>query len=297
MKPEERLREEEKVQEKQAVANGWNAERVQGKEDLRRGRNVGHSELDAWGKGVTGTGQSVTGCKVHGRNDMEEFRRNLLKGLAEAKKWLDEDLLRSHKREEQRQRKEAENVAEKALRRFVRRQRVKRMMQGVAMAAFVVAVGVSGTVGLTLVQTQPRLEEGSAAIGARKRKEPAPQTPPEENSAAEDGVSLDEPPEASPSPTLGLDGGSALAEAVRHALPLPPNGLPGQRAAPCHPLGEDIGGHCWFKHQLTTEQVEAGACDTYRLYEPSEGWCREHQAGYWPVFLPRRRTNPSAESR
>jgi len=164
------------------------------------------------------------------------------------------------------------------------------------MAAFVGAVGVGGIVVLTLVQTQPRLEDVSASIGARKRKEPAPQTPPEENSAAEDGGSLDEPPEASPSPTLGLDGGSALAEAVRHALPLPPNGLPGQRAAPCLDSQEELGGHCWFRLQLTVEQVKEGACNTSRFYEPNEGWCREHLAGYRPVFLPRRRSN-SAESR
>jgi len=67
--------------------------KTSGCERVECGKGPGERELASW--------------------EVEEFRRILLKGLAEAKKWLDEDLLCSHKREEQRQRKEAENAAER----------------------------------------------------------------------------------------------------------------------------------------------------------------------------------------
>jgi len=100
-----------------------------------------------------------------------------------------------------------------------------------------------------------------------------------------------EAPSASPIPdkateTTGLDGGTALAQEIIHALPMPPGGLPGQRPAPCPSYLHELNGYCWSKHQLSAAEVNDGMCETgLRLYEPAPGWCRSHLYGYFPAFL------------
>jgi len=93
--------------------------------------------------------------------------------------------------------------------------------------------------------------------------------------------------------TTGLDGGTAVTQAVFQALLMPSGGLPGQMTAPCPPTEaiEEIGGFCWWKQPQTAEQVNLGACEDQGFYEPSAGWCEAHKVGYRPCYKPRRTNN------
>jgi len=74
------------------------------------------------------------------------------------------------------------------------------------------------------------------------------------------------------------------------ASPMPENGVPGQRRAPCPGSVDVFDGNCWAKVTLSPEQVQDGVCDDPKLYEPSEGWCAAHHAAYRP-YLARRPRN------
>jgi len=87
------------------------------------------------------------------------------------------------------------------------------------------------------------------------------------------------------------EGGSAAANLIRRASPLPKDGVPGQRHAPCPEGAEVMNDLCWNRWALTPDQVRGGACDNPQVYEPSEGWCVAHRAAYLPVLAPLRRKN------
>jgi hypothetical protein len=126
--------------------------------------------------------------------------------------------------------------------------------------------------------------------------------PPMENARAEnhhavtpelpDGGTGPSPWEATPpegaATSGGLDAGTAMAELLKSAQPMPTGGLPRQQPAPCPAGTEQFNGYCWKRWPLTPELVKAGACDQPDLYEPSAGWCRAHLAGFRPWYEPRR---------
>ena len=101
---------------------------------------------------------------------------------------------------------------------------------------------------------------------------------PEQSEEPEDGKSQ------------GQDGGSATVNPGIRASPMPKNGVPGQRRAPCPGSVDVFDGNCWGKVTLSPEQVQDGMCDDPKLYEPSEGWCAAHHAAYRP-YLARRPRN------
>jgi len=82
--------------------------------------------------------------------------------------------------------------------------------------------------------------------------------------------------------SAGLSEGLVFAQLVTQALPMPTKPLPGQLVGPCPDGVEEINGLCWGKTPLTPVQIKAGACEKWGLYEPSDGWCRAHMAGYRP---------------
>jgi len=98
-------------------------------------------------------------------------------------------------------------------------------------------------------------------------------------------------PESAALLSAGLDGGTELTSLMSQALPFPKTPLPEQLDAPCPEGAEEINGHCWTKFMLTPAQVKGGTCDTARLYEPSNGWCRAHHAGYKPLYATLRKNN------
>ena len=89
----------------------------------------------------------------------------------------------------------------------------------------------------------------------------------------------------------GLDGGTELTKLVTQALPFPKGALPQQMSAPCPASAEDINGYCWKRFPLSPADVRDGMCDRLHMYEPSDGWCRAHNAGYRPVYVTRRSNN------
>lgn len=82
--------------------------------------------------------------------------------------------------------------------------------------------------------------------------------------------------------TGGLDGGTGIVRLVNQASPMPTHPLRKQHAAPCPEGIDEFNGYCWMKLSLTPAQIKAGACEEEGMYEPSPGWCREHNAGYRP---------------
>lgn len=82
--------------------------------------------------------------------------------------------------------------------------------------------------------------------------------------------------------TSGLDGGTQVTKLLKQALRMPQGALPGQMATPCPEGADEINGYCWKRWSFTPAQVKEGICDE-AFYEPSEGWCRAHHAGYTPV--------------
>jgi len=145
------------------------------------------------------------------------------------------------------------------------------------------ALVVSPIVSTTVVRyTDARREHETDTLAHEEKPDPKPRHP-------------EEPPQQTApdeeADTAALDGGTALTEALLQALPLPPGGVPGQRAAPCPAVYEEIHGRCWQKYTLSAEQVRVGSCEQLRLYEPEPGWCRSHRYGYLPVFASRKDNN------
>ena len=91
--------------------------------------------------------------------------------------------------------------------------------------------------------------------------------------------------------SAGLGEGLVLAQLVTQALPMPSKPLSGQLVGPCPEGIDEINGACWVKYALTPAQVKAGVCERDGLYEPSDGWCRTHWAGYRPFHDTRKSRN------
>jgi len=144
------------------------------------------------------------------------------------------------------------------------------------------ALVVSPIFSITAVRyTETRTKRETDTLAREEKAQPAPPR-------------AEEPPQTDPgeeADTAGLDGGTALAEALVKALPFPPHGVPGQKAAPCASGEEEFSGYCYAKYQLTANNVSRGHCESLRLYEPSPGWCRAHRLGYLPVYTGRKDNN------
>jgi len=158
---------------------------------------------------------------------------------------------------------------------------IRRNRYVMAALALVVSPIVSTTTAVRYIET--RKEHETDTLARREKSQPEPhqaEEPPRQTVPDEEAE------------TSALDAGTALTEALRQALPFPPHGVPGQKAAPCSSVfEEEVSGYCYKKETLSSEQVKAGYCETLRLYEPSPGWCRSHRYGYLPVYTSRKDNN------
>lgn len=159
-------------------------------------------------------------------------------------------------------------------RRALEHRRVKRLLVTTVIASVVLSVGGVGAI--VMLWLPPQAELVRMAQGTNFGPGAHEPLPAERESAGEEGE--DEALSA------GLDGGTQLTKLVNQALPMPKGALHGQLTAPCPDDVDEINGLCWGKVTLTPTQVKRGACDSLRLYEPSEGWCRANHAGYRPWF-------------
>src|SRR4051794_3354214 len=105
------------------------------------------------------------------------------------------------------------------------------------------------------------------------------------------GFVAEDSPDSEQPLSSGLDGGTELTNLVTQALPFPDGPVRQQLAAPCPEGIEEINGYCWLIVNFATVSVKAGACNEDGVYEPSEGWCRAHHAGYRPFRGTRRKNN------
>jgi len=161
---------------------------------------------------------------------------------------------------------------------------LKRMRWTFGAVAAAVVLGPLSTAILQHAETRRPLPQQGAPVHEQDNTGP-------QSASAENSQQAQQEVPAEEADTTALDGGTALAQAALSALPLPSNGVPGQRAAPCPAGIEEMSGYCWGKHVLTEAEVKAGHCEILRLYEPSPGWCRTHRAGYLPVFAARKDNN------
>lgn len=158
--------------------------------------------------------------------------------------------------------------------RALERRRVKWLLVTTVIASVVLSVGgVGAIVMLWLLPHAELIQMTRATNFGPGAHEPLPA---ERESASEEGE--DETLSA------GLDGGTQWVKLVNQALPMPKGALHGQMVAPCPEVAEEMNGYCWKRIPLTPADVRAGACDSLRLYEPSEGWCRANHAGYKPWY-------------
>jgi hypothetical protein len=208
----------------------------------------------------------------------EEFRR-----LQEAVQRAEAAVQRAEQlrqEEDVRRAAQASRMAEEEARFRARRQRAWR--SSVAVVAVLVALGgLAHFIGER--SSRPPMEDARAA----NHQALTPELP--------DGGTGPSPSEVPPpeegTTSGGLDAGTAMAELLKGAQPMPTGGLPRQQSAPCPEDIEEFNGYCWLRSPLTPGQVKAGACDEPGLYEPSAGWCRTHKAGFRPWHGPRRINN------
>jgi hypothetical protein len=197
------------------------------------------------------------------------------------------------RRAEEARKKESEARAAEEEARRVEQRRVSERRQTrrllLAMLAMSTALGALGGVATRTFETPPAQVDRMRAEQAPSQETRTPEVAPSERGLPEEDLDAEE------SLSAGMDAGTAMTELLMQAIPMSRGPVPGQMAAPCPDEAEEFNGYCWGKVALTSRQVKAGFCDTAGLYEPSEGWCRAHRAGYRPLRSARRRNTIEGE--
>jgi transcriptional regulator with XRE-family HTH domain len=156
------------------------------------------------------------------------------------------------------------------------------------LAASVAVLGVLGVLGGIWFLVGGKASAPPLEVARSKEQENAAVGP---SDVAPDLLPEEEPLPQEEMTKGGLDAGTELAQLMASAIPMPKTALPKQLGAPCPELAEEFNGYCWGRVSLTPAQVKAGWCDKLGLYEPSEGWCRAHRAGFRPFLGARSNDN------